>query len=217
MSLKPKLVFIFLAVVLAVVLVSPALVQGAEIPNPLDTVLSKFKVNPAEATVIDIIFVSFAGFVGIFAVLAFGFLVFNAFKLIIARDNEEAITKAKSGIWWSVWGFVAAILAFSIVSAVSTLLGGTGRDELASPDQLNLPIADAGFMAVFRRVINGILGLSTVAAILMIVYSGIKMVYSSGNEEEITKAKTILRWAIVGVVIILLSYTILNGVSLILQ
>jgi hypothetical protein len=211
--MKKKISFLGLA--LAVVLL-PALVfaQNTNLPQPIN-----LPGGNSNATVLDIVFSVFAGFAAVFSLFAFGFLIFNGFKLIIARENPELATAAKNGITWSVAGFVIAILSFSIIAAVSTLFGSTGINELSNGNVLAPPVASCSgsnpvaansFLCLFTRVINGILGLSAIVAAMMIVYSGYRMIFSSGNPEQVQAAKTILKWAILGMVVIILSYTILS-------
>ena len=165
------------------------------------------------ATVIDIVFAGFAGFAGVFGILVFGFMLINAFKLIISHGNEESITKAKQGLSWSAAAFVVAIFAFSLVSAVSKIFKATPRNELADPNTLAPPIEDASFVEAFTTFFNGVLTTVVVAATLMLVYAGIKMVVASGNEEQITSAKTIMKWAVVGLIVTGLAFVILNGLD----
>src|SRR3989338_4039687 len=186
-----------------------ATAQDIIVPNPIGAP----EASGPRATVIDIVFAGFAGFAGVFGILVFGFMLINAFKLIISHGNEESITKAKQGLTWSVAAFVVAIFAFSLVSAVSEIFGGNKRDELATPDIIAPPIGDAGFVEAFTTFFNGVLTTVVVAATLMLVYAGIKMVVASGNEEQITSAKTIMKWAVVGLIVTGLAFAILNGLD----
>jgi hypothetical protein len=61
---------------------------------------------------------NFLGFVGI---LASVMLLVNVYQYMTGRGNEEQTKKAKSGMLWSVVGFLAAILAYVIISAVANL------------------------------------------------------------------------------------------------
>jgi len=185
--------------------------QDVSVPNPIQS----SPANTDRSTVIDVVFAGFAGFAGLFGLLVFGFMLINSFKLIISRGNEESITIAKQGLTWSVVAFIIAIFAFSLVSAVSKIFGGNQQDEiaLAEAGKLSPPIGDAGFDKVFETFFTGVLGLVLVAATLMIVYSGIKMITAHGNEEQLTSAKTILKWAVVGVALTALSFAILKGLD----
>lgn len=62
-------------------------------------------------------------------------------------------------------------------------------------------------------VINSFLGLLGLAAVAFLIYAGILMVTAGGAEEQITKARKIIMYAVIGIVIILLSYTIVTFVT----
>ena len=66
--------------------------------------------------------------------------------------------------------------------------------------------------ALIGRVIKGVLGIVGSLALLMIVYGGFTMLTSGGAEAKITKAKGVIVWAVIGLVVIFLSYAILKAV-----
>ena len=63
------------------------------------------------------------------------------------------------------------------------------------------------------NIINFFLGLLGLIAVAFLIYAGVLMVTAGGEEEQVTKAKKIISYAVVGIVIILLSYTIVTFVS----
>ena len=194
-----KLFPIFILTLLAF----PGLAFAQEVPSPIEG-----------DTIIDVILTVFTWFTGIFGLLAMAFLVWNGLRLIYSRGNEESLAKAKEGTTWAVYGFVFAILSFSIISATATFLGSTGENELENPNQVQSPIGATDLEGAITTIINVFLGVAFVLAVVMIVYSGYRMIFSAGNEEQVTRAKTILRWAIIGIIVIVLSYAILNGINL---
>lgn len=62
-------------------------------------------------------------------------------------------------------------------------------------------------------IINYFLGLLGLIAVGFLIYAGILMVTAGGNDEQVTKARKIIMYAVIGIVIILLSYTIVTFVS----
>ena len=62
-------------------------------------------------------------------------------------------------------------------------------------------------------LINYFLGLLGLIAVGFLIYAGILMVTAGGAEEQGTKARKIIMYAVIGIVIILLSYTIVTFVS----
>lgn len=64
------------------------------------------------------------------------------------------------------------------------------------------------------RIINAILVVFGAAAVLIIAIAGLRYVLSRGNPQEISKAKNTILYALVGLVIAIAAYSILNYVLL---
>jgi hypothetical protein len=62
-------------------------------------------------------------------------------------------------------------------------------------------------------IINYFLGMLGLVAVAFLIYAGVLMVTAGGAEEQVTKARKIIMYAAIGIVIILLSYTIVTFVS----
>lgn len=62
------------------------------------------------------------------------------------------------------------------------------------------------------NVINWVLGLLGIIAVIMILVGGFQWMTAAGNEEKVEKAKKIISAAIVGLIIILLAWAIVNFV-----
>ncbi len=63
-------------------------------------------------------------------------------------------------------------------------------------------------MSTVGLIINIVLGLLSVVFLILTIYSGIRWMTAQGNEEEVTKAKSILTQAILGLVIVISSWGI---------
>ncbi|PIZ73997.1 hypothetical protein COY07_01190 [Candidatus Peregrinibacteria bacterium CG_4_10_14_0_2_um_filter_43_11] len=63
------------------------------------------------------------------------------------------------------------------------------------------------------NLINFFLGLLGLIAVAMLIYAGVLMVTAGGNEDQTGKAKKIITYAVIGIVIILLSYTIVTFIT----
>lgn len=62
------------------------------------------------------------------------------------------------------------------------------------------------------KVIQWIMGIVGLICVIMIIYGGITYATAAGNEDRITMGKTILIWAIVGLVICLLAFVFANTI-----
>ncbi|MBP7843084.1 hypothetical protein KA017_03710 [Candidatus Woesebacteria bacterium] len=63
---------------------------------------------------------------------------------------------------------------------------------------------------LITSIIRVLFALISIAAIVLIIISGFRMVLASGNEEQLTKAKKAITWAIIGLIVSLLSFSIVS-------
>ena len=66
---------------------------------------------------------------------------------------------------------------------------------------------------LIRTVINWLLGIAFAVAVLFLIIGGFWYITSAGNEEQAEKGKSTAVNAIIGIVIIILSYVIISVVS----
>jgi len=66
---------------------------------------------------------------------------------------------------------------------------------------------------LIRTVINWMLGIAFAVAVLFLIIGGFFYITAAGNEEQVEKGKGTVLNAIIGIVIIILSYVIISVVS----
>lgn len=64
------------------------------------------------------------------------------------------------------------------------------------------------------RILFALIG---IAAVIVIIISGFRMVMASGNEQELTKAKQAITWAIVGLIVSLMAFSIVAIIQRLIQ
>lgn len=109
---------------------------------------------------------------------------------------------------------VAGTVSGLAVLAASAYAQGGGFPSSFTPtvQPTNLPSSpDLGVL--LTRVINYFLGLVGLLAVLMLVIGGIRYITSGGNEQTIEKAKQTILYAIIGIIIVLLSYAIVFTIT----
>jgi len=82
-----------------------------------------------------------------------------------------------------------------------------GTTTLANPLGENVTIEK-----VIGRIIKALLGFSGAIALLVFVYGGFLWLTSAGNPDRIKKGKQTLIWAVIGLIVIATSYTLVNTV-----
>lgn len=66
---------------------------------------------------------------------------------------------------------------------------------------------------LFENVVKSALFLAGTLAVIMIIYGGLRMVLSGGDAKQAGAARSIITYAIIGLVIVFLSFAMLNFLS----
>lgn len=100
----------------------------------------------------------------------------------------------------------ATIFMFSTVPAMAQLISPTDQ-----PGRLAEATGGQGsFRDLLLTFLNFFLGFLGIVAVIMVIYGGILYVTAAGNQENIDKGKKIIMYAVVGIVIILLAFALVN-------
>ena len=121
------------------------------------------------------------------AALALIFVIVGGAQLLLSFGQEEAFTKSKKTIQWALVGLVVALTSHLIVTVVIT-------ENYGNPD-----FAYLGFFGAAVRIMVNLLNATFLIAILL---GGMRMVTARGKEDEVTKGRKAIAYAIIGVIII---------------
>lgn len=106
------------------------------------------------------------------------------------------------------FSYLLALPALWVTKAYAQNPGFFGNPKGGQP---NIVAAAEGNLGTnISDVINYFLGILGLIAVAFLIYAGILMVTAGGNDEQVTKARKIIMYAVAGIVIILLSYTIVT-------
>ncbi len=96
------------------------------------------------------------------------------------------------------------------VATTTQVTPGSGdRSPAAGTDILYNPLPVDNLTATLLLIAKGFLGVIAIWAAVFIIIGGFQMVMSAGNEEAVTKAKNTITWAILGLVVAILSFSII--------
>ena len=105
---------------------------------------------------------------------------------------------------------VGALLCLStsrvLASAISVQDGADAARADGMPTEL---IGDNG---VFSRITNTVLLIVGLISVIMLVYGGLRYILSGGDSKKVTDAKNTVLYAIIGLIISLLAFAIVNFV-----
>lgn len=130
------------------------------------------------------------------AALALVFVIIGGTRYLISLGREEEQTKGFKTILWSFVGLLVALTSHRIVSMITTQGYVWGGD----------PVLD-----FFQTVVGIITALLNISFLLVIIYGGLRMVHARGRDDEVTKGRSAIIYAIVGAIIINLAPIIVRA------
>ena len=74
------------------------------------------------------------------------------------------------------------------------------------------PMGGDDLMTIVSRIINVVIGLVGLISVVMIIYGGIQYTLSAGDSGKVKKAKDTILYGIIGLIIALLAFAIVNFV-----
>lgn len=110
----------------------------------------------------------------------------------------------------SVAGF--AFMALIVVSPaiMPGVASAQGQTPISCPGDLGYLCTDGTVSSMFRLILNWALTIAFLGAVIYLIYGGFLYIASAGNAEQASKGRATLINALIGIVIIVLSYTIVQ-------
>src|SRR3989344_3599008 len=146
-------------------------------------------------------------FMGLAAVVV---IVIAGIYLVVSVGDESAKEKAKKIIMYAIFGLIIIALAAAIVLFVIEATGAGG---------IFGPVPDLGttggtdIRATVLGILRGVLAFMALIAVVVIVIAGIMLVVSMGDEGAKDRAKRIIFYAVIGLIIILLASALVGFIS----
>ena len=106
---------------------------------------------------------------------------------------------------------------FTGAAACATLFAGkvmalSVREGIEAAKTDEMPSDLLGANGVFTGITNTILYILGILSVIMLIFGGIKYALSAGDSKKVTDAKNTILYALIGLVIALLAYAIVNFV-----
>ena len=111
-----------------------------------------------------------------------------------------------------LFGAVTAVLLASIISLPAFALSLSvqdGADAAKGTDQVTNMFGATG---VFNTITNILLFLVGAISVIMIIIGGFRYVVSGGNTTSVSAAKNTILYAIIGIIVAILAYAVVNFV-----
>lgn len=134
-------------------------------------------------------------------VIAVAFIVFNALTLVLAGGEDEGqLDKIKKRVVYSISG-VAIIISVRLMKAAFTEVDG------------RLRMADVGdLITILAKWGNFILGFIGVLAVVGLIWGGVRLIFSFGDESATGGAKKVVLASAIGLILSFSAWTIIRFV-----
>lgn len=93
-----------------------------------------------------------------------------------------------------------------LVLAQAPAISGSG--DAGGPQPLSNPLADVDPRVIIGRIIGAVLGIIGSIALAIFIYGGFTWMTSAGSPEKVKKGRDMIIWAVLGLAVIFLSYTV---------
>jgi hypothetical protein len=115
------------------------------------------------------------------------------------------------------WAIVAQMVVVMLLVLAPVVLPSIGHAQLNKNFQCDpstgLRCTETSVPQIFKTVINWALGIAFGVAVIFLIIGGFRYITAGGNEESVEKGKSSVINALIGIVIIVLSYVIVNVVA----
>lgn len=127
---------------------------------------------------------------------------------IIIKNNCEKIMNKYLKLSAQIFTGIAAAVTLTAgkVMAISVKEGA----EMARAD--GMPSDLIGPNGVFTQITNTVLYVVGIISVVMLIYGGLRYVISGGDSKKVTDAKNTILYAIIGLIISILAFAIVNFV-----
>lgn len=103
--------------------------------------------------------------------------------------------------------FLILLLAPTLVLAQTQGVNCSDAPSTTLCNPIRYPVSDLGSYAF--QIVGGFTSFFTLGALIMVVFSGLRMIISRGDSEEISSAKSALTWSIAGLVLAMFAFVII--------
>ncbi len=117
--------------------------------------------------------------------------------------------KIKNNLSFRIKFFTILFLLFTLCTILSvnyTLAQGTGLEEAAN--KAGLKTSEISIPTIIGKIIQEVLGFIGLIFFILILYGGFMWMTAGGNEEKVTKAKSLITQATIGLIIVITAYAI---------
>lgn len=121
-------------------------------------------------------------------------------------------TKIKKSMKKLILIFFLLVLFLPLITKAAGLVPCGGTNDPSTEKDESLPCTVCDLLVLFQNVLDFAIKTAFLIVIIFIIYGGFRLIFSGGNEANIKTGQKIMTNAIIGLVIILCAWLIVNTV-----
>ena len=138
----------------------------------------------------------------IIGIIATGYILYGGFTYLTSNGSPEKAAKGLNLIMGAAIGLIISISSIGIINKLFEIIPS---DTVQSNGIYELSVAD-----VISSVTSIIYWIAGAVAVIMFVISGLRFITSAGNPSGVQKARSTMVHSVIGLVVIILAFTITN-------
>lgn len=131
-------------------------------------------------------------------------IVISGIRMVTAQGEEEEIKKQKTSIAWVGVGIIIILINKIIIDNIF-ISPVQNSDQISGGNVLNI-------INLLGNITKFGLGFVGIIALGFLIYGAVLMIANYGNEEAVDKSKKIIKNSLIGIIIIISAYTIINTI-----
>lgn len=139
----------------------------------------------------------------IVAFVAVGYILYGGFTYLTANGSPDKAAKGLSLVTNSVIGLIITISSIGIVNKIFEVTKGASVNSSTG-------LVEMSATNVIKNITDIVYWIAGATAVLMFVMAGIRFISSSGNPSRIQKARQSMIYSVIGLIIVILAFTITN-------
>ncbi len=172
----------------------------------MNTTDPQFK-NPIEAKTVNDLFDNiYKAILEIVGVLAVIMIVIGGILYMTSAGDQGRVQLAKTTVTAAIIGLALAVAAPTFLKEIYHILGGTAPSDVVKPETKEISEILGNLLTVLLDIIGTL-------SVLMLVIGGIMYMTASGDQTRADTAKRVIKYAIIGLVVAILSLTIVHVVT----
>ena len=142
-------------------------------------------------------------------------IIWNGYRIITSSGDPEAQKDARDWIIGALAGLTLLILAGVVYDALrsgATAMSIPSAMAAAKPFTFTGAVSGSGWTtdSIIQKIVSFLVASAGGVAVIFLIWGGWKYLINAGNEEETGKAKKTMLWAIIGLIVVLISWAFLD-------